>query len=116
MAKGKKTGGRRPGSKNIISKEADEIFERLKFCPLEGLVQFAKGDWKALGYESETRTCFTAAGIEFEESIIKPEHRLAALKEACKYRFAQKKALELSSPDGTGFKIIVEEYPSKTLK
>ncbi len=110
MAKGKKTGGRRPGSKNLISKEADEVFERMQFCPLEDLIKFAKGDWQGLGYQSGSKVSFTAQGIETEEETIKPEHRLTALKEACKYRFAQKKAIDLTSSDGSGIKILIEDY------
>ncbi len=57
---------------------------------------FAKGDWKGLGYESETRTAFTSAGIEFEEPIIKPTDRLSAAKEAAKYLHSQKKAVDIT--------------------
>lgn len=73
--------------------------EALGVDPFEILLHFAKGDWKALGYEQATRTYFTAAGIEAEEEIIKPELRMHAAKEACQYVLPKRKATEMTITD-----------------
>jgi len=36
--------------------------------------------------------------------------RLQAAKEACKYIHPQRKAIEMSNPEGEGFKVVVEDY------
>jgi hypothetical protein len=112
MPKGAKFGGRKKGTKNKLSREADEVFETIGFCPLETLIDIAMGNWKALGYESEFKSEFDSKGEAVEVERIQLEHRLAAAKEACKYRFSQKKAVELTTKD-TGFKIVVEDFSKK---
>lgn len=92
-------GGRPKGSKNFLNLRVEETVARLKIDPFEILCLFAKGDWKRLGYEKETRTAFTGAGIEFEEPIITPENRLSAAKEAAKYVYSQRRSIEVAPPD-----------------
>ncbi len=82
------------GSKNQDTKDLYEIANRLKVSPFEILLQIAKGDWKSLGYESGFKSCWTSAGIEYEEAIIKVDHRLMAAKEAARYLYPQRKAIE----------------------
>lgn len=80
--------------------------EALGVDPFEILLYFAKGDWKSLGYAEATRTYFTAAGIEAEEEIIKPELRMHAAKEACQYVLPKRKATEMTFTDETRMKEI----------
>lgn len=84
-----------------MSRKVEATAERLNVDPFEILCLFAKGDWKGLGYEAETRVSFTSAGIEFEEPIITCGDRLSAAKEAAKYLYTQKKAVEHSHSDLT---------------
>jgi hypothetical protein len=105
--------GKPKGAKSAKTRTVEETAERVGVDLFEVLCMFAKGDWKGLGYEDEKETKFTSAGIEFEEYRIKPDLRLHAAKEACKYLYSQKRAVELTNPDGTGFKIIVEDYSKK---
>ncbi len=94
MAKGKKTGGRAKGTPNKPTQTLVDKAQELGCDPFEILLRFAKGDWKGLGYEKETETKFTAAGIEFDEHVIKPEMRVKAAAEACQYIHAKRKAIE----------------------
>lgn len=75
----------------------EATIERLEIDPFEVLCLFAKGDWESLGYSGETKISFTAAGIEFDEYLIPPELRFSAAKEAAKYVYSQKKAVEHTS-------------------
>lgn len=106
-------GGRKKGAINKRSREALEIAERMNFCPIEILIHVARADWEALGYESKSRSCWTSAGIEYEEDIIKVEHRVNAAKEVAKYLYPQKKAVELSASDEKGFRVLIEDYTVK---
>lgn len=90
----KKIGGRAKGTPNQPTRTLIEKAEELKVDPFEVLLLFAKEDWKALGYDSRSKTSFTSAGIEFEEFIIKPEMRVKAASEACQYIHAKRKAIE----------------------
>lgn len=95
-----KHGGRKKGTPNKRTLELAERAKRLDVDPFEILLLFAKGAWKKLGYKTETRTCFTQAGIEFEEDIIKPEHRIKAAAEAAQYLFPKRKAVEITGKEG----------------
>ena len=103
------------GVRNKRTLAVEEMAAKLKCEPFEILCYFAMGNYEALGYEAKTRTCFTAAGIEFEEDIIKPEQRLTAAKEASKYLYSQKKALEVANKEGESFgiEVIVKDYTKK---
>lgn len=110
--KGKKTGGRQKGSLNKRTQLVEDIAARFDLDPFEVLMLFMMGDWKALGYENE---CYFAEKPDGEIKmgyVIPPELRMNAAKEASKYLYAQKKAVELSSGE-TGIKIIVEDYLKK---
>lgn len=87
--------GRKKGTPNKDVLPLEQKAQELGVDPFEILLHFASGNWKALGYDAETRTYFTAAGIEAEEPIIKPEHRLKAATEACSYIHAKRKAVEM---------------------
>lgn len=102
--------GRPKGAKNKDKGELVALAEKLGVNPFEILLHFAKGDWKALGYDSETRSRWTNAGIEYEEEIIKAETRMNAAKEASKYMYPQKKAVEVSTDPENGFVVCVKDY------
>lgn len=85
MAKGFKTGGRRKGSLNKKNAQMLEMAERLGVNPFEILLQFAKGDHKALRINPKQLT---------------PDHRLKAAGEASQYLYPKRKALEHSGPNG----------------
>lgn len=92
--------GRPKGSKGIRTVEIEELAARLKVDPFEILLLFAKGDWKRLGYKSETRIItYTKHGDPIEGDVIKPEMRLAAASEAVKYLRPKLQAIQHSGLD-----------------
>lgn len=91
--------GRPKGSKNKRTRQAEEIMSCFRLDPLEMLMMVVNYDWKGLGYECETRTAFTAAGIEFEEPVISLSDRVSAAKEAVKYRYSALKSIEYTAAD-----------------
>jgi len=105
--------GRPKGSKSKYETDVQYLAAKLDINPLEIVMLFAKGDWKALGYEADRYEIETASGNVKQVFVITPNMRLEAAKEASKYLFSQKKAVEISSPEGEGFKIIVEDYSKK---
>jgi hypothetical protein len=109
----KKEGGRKKGSPNRKTLVIEELVARLDVDPLEVLLLFTKGDWKALGYESESIICYNSAGVEYSKLTILPEHRISAAKEAVKYLYSQKKSVDISSNSEEGFKIMVQDYTVK---
>lgn len=90
-----RTGGRKKGTPNKRSAEAQAICDRLKFDPFETLCHLARADWEALGYS--------------EPIFIDPAIRVKAAAEATKYVYSQRKAIEHSTGE-EGFKIILEDY------
>ena len=109
--------GRKKGTPNKNSFNAIEIAEKLGVNPLEILLRFAAGDWKNLGYENECYFSEKPDGSVKMGYVITPEVRTKAASEATKYLFPQRKAVEVSnSPDGDGFRVIVEDYSSKDKK
>lgn len=108
-----KSGGRQKGTPNKDKKTLEEKCLELGFDPFEILAHFAKGDWKALGYESPTRVIgYSKDHGSIEADVITPELRQSSAKEAAKYVHPQKKAVEHSTGQ-EGFKIIVESYIEK---
>jgi hypothetical protein len=102
--------GRPPGSPNKRTKEIEEIVETLGCNPFEVLMRFAMGDWKGLGYESGTKVkAVTEDGEAILEDTISPELRASSAKDACKYLYSQKKAVEHSG-EVKGIEIVVTEY------
>jgi len=106
--------GRPKGSKNKAVQVVEDLVTKLDVDPLEILMLFAKGDWKALGYKSESTIAYTSAGIEYEKLTITPEHRINAATSAVKYIYSQKKAIELSNQaEADKFTITVTDYTKK---
>lgn len=89
----KKTGGKLKGYRK--NRTIEEVAERIGCDPFEVLCLFAAGDKESLGVPKVTARM-----------------RFAAAKEACKYTDAQKKSVEITNPDGTGFKIEIVDYSS----
>lgn len=108
-----KTGGRQKGTPNKDHAPVEEMAKRLNIDPLEILFYFAAGDWKALGYESATKTLFSAKGEPFEVPIIEATHRVTAAKEAASYLHSKRKSLEISNADDKGFLVVIRDYSEK---
>lgn len=115
MAKkgGIKTGGRQKGTPNKRTVQAQEIADRIGVDPLEVLMRYAAGDWEGLGYHQPHYVKVTSDGREIFEDVIQPDQRIAAAKEAAKYLYPQRKAVEFKSEDDTGIAIVVKDYTSK---
>lgn len=107
--------GRPKNSKNIKTGRfvAELVANARNFDPLEVLIDIAKGDWKALGFEKATYNSWTAAGIEFEVDHISLQERNKAAQAVAKYLYSTKQAVEIGNKDGEGFKIIIEDYSKK---
>ncbi len=106
-----KTGGREKGTVNKKTADLLEKCEELGCDPFEVLLHFTKGDWESLGYEKPTVTKYTKDGSTWEEDVIPPELRMNAAKEACKYIYPQRKAVEHTSEQG--LLIRLEDYLEK---
>ena len=104
--------GRKKGSKNLKSFNAEILAHQLGVDPVEILLRFADGDWKGLGYKSQTTIAYTGQGIEYEKYEIEAETRMLAAKEAAKYLYSPKKIIEVS-PGAEGFNINLYDYTSK---
>lgn len=106
--------GKPKGTKTKRTKEIEEITERLKVNPFEILCLFAKGDWKKLGYDNE---CYFSEHAEGETKMgytITPDMRLIAAKEATKYVYAAKRAVDITGDlaisDGDRSEKVKERY------
>lgn len=105
-----KTGGRVKGTPNKATSTLEEKCRDFGVNPFEILLQFTKGDWKALGYESPSRISgYSPSGDPFFEDIIKPELRAKCAKDACEYIYSKKRAVEHSGE-------IANPYLSKPLE
>lgn len=110
---GPKTGGRQKGTPNKESTTAASIAARLGVDPMEILLYFAIGDYKALGYENELYHKETASGEVKMGYVITPETRMNAAKEAAKYIYPQLKALEHTGDVAGGLIFHVKDYANK---
>jgi len=108
-----KAGGRQKGTPNKKTNELFEIADRIGVNPFEVMCMFAAKDWKGLGYSSEYETKVTKDGGTLEVERIGPDLRIHAAKEAAKYLYPQRKAVEHSADQEKGFQIIVMDYTIK---
>lgn len=76
------TSGKKKGTKNKKTQSLIDKAEVLGVDPFEVLLLFAKNDWRSLGYH---------------EPLIDPDTRVHAAKEACKYLYSQRKAIDVTS-------------------
>jgi hypothetical protein len=108
-------GGREKGKPNRSTLELQEIARKHECDPFEILILFAKGDYKALGYEKERVVSVNfETGEEVKVLTITPELRQKSAKDACEYLHAKRKAIELK-PDGDTEKKIesIEDFLRK---
>jgi hypothetical protein len=89
--------GKQPGIKNKSTRTIEETAKRLKCDPFEIMCLFAIGDWEALKIEPEEMTA---------------DMRLRACEQACKYLYAQKRAIDLGTGDKS-IKIVIEDWTKK---
>jgi hypothetical protein len=110
------TQNRKPRGKGKRSILVEETAMKLGCDPFKILCLFANGDWQALGYDSSVIICEKEEGNgkgSFIKYVISPELRAQCAKDACKYLYSQKQAVEVSGE--LGLKIIVEDYLSKDM-
>lgn len=88
---GKKTGGRKKGTPNKFTQDLHELAQEMGVNPFEVLLNFAKGDYKALRLPETTA---------FGSPTIPPELRQKAAKDACEYLFPKRKAIEHTGANG----------------
>lgn len=96
----RKWGGREKGTPNKDTAELQEICKRLKCSPFEVTILFAKGDWKALGYEAEKYVSSESEKATTYKYTIDPSVRAKCASDACQYLYAKRKAVEVSGPEG----------------
>jgi hypothetical protein len=88
--KGNHLAGSRKGIKNQRTLQIETIAEKFP-NPFLVLMMFASGDWKGLGYDSETYVMESASGATKIGYVITPELRVIAAREACRYLYPMKK-------------------------
>lgn len=105
--------GRKKGTPNKTTQSLMEKCEKLGCDPFEILLRFAMGDWQGLGYESRQELKYTSEdGSAVYEDVISPELRQKSAKEASEYLYPKRKAVELSSDEDKGFRVIIDDYTS----
>lgn len=94
-----KYGGRQKGTPNKRNHNQHliEIAQRLDVNPFEVLCHFAKGDWKALGFESKTTIVYGPGGSESIEENIPIQLRLKAAMEMAQYLYPKKRSIEIKT-------------------
>lgn len=115
MAFPKGKGGRNKGSLNKRTLKVEEMAAACSVDPFQILLWVAEANWKALGFDAPSKISYSPAGIEFEEMNIKLPDRIQAAKEATKYLYCQKKAVELSTAE-EGIRIEIVDYTSHMKK
>lgn len=95
-----KTGGRKPGSVNKKTAEAQAIADKLGIDPFKILLLFAAGDWKKLGYKSGEVTKFSVSGDAYTEPVISPELRSTSSAKAVEFLYPKRKAIDQTITEG----------------
>jgi hypothetical protein len=108
---GSKSGGRSKGTPNKKTLKAQDLAERLGVDPLEILLLFAKGDWKALGYNKGTYTRMFGDGGSIEVEVIDPDLRAKAAIAAVKHLYPSLKAIEITDNEGKPLPKIIVSIP-----
>lgn len=88
--------GRKKGTPNKSTQNAQEIADKLGFCPLTILAHYAMKNYRALGIE-ETRTAYNSKGLPYEEDSIPNELAQKAAKDALPYLRPVLKSVELKA-------------------
>ena len=89
-----RNGGRQKGTPNKDSAPLEDKAKELGIDPFTVLLLFAGGQYQSLGYEEP----------------IDQATRMKAASDACKYLYAQKKAVEFSNPGDSTFKLELVDY------
>jgi hypothetical protein len=92
----KRLGGRKKGTPNKITAQVLEKTRELGIDPLEILLLFAAGDWKALGYEEDRFLSGSNEHGAYCKWTIDPAVRARCAAEACQYLYPKRKAIEHS--------------------
>lgn len=92
--------GRKKGTPNKTNQNLVDLAQKLKVDPFEILLHFAAGNWRKLGYSSETLITTNADGNTTVRPYITPEMRVNAASRACEYLYPKRKALELDTGKG----------------
>lgn len=105
-------GGRSKGTPNKTHANVEEIARATGIDPFHVLMMVVANDWEGLGYDKPTTTQMLKDGGTIEVDRITLDHRVNAAKEASKYLYAQRKAIELAGPNGSevGIKIIIDDF------
>jgi hypothetical protein len=88
--------GRKKGTPNKSTQTARELAESLGVCALTILLHFASGNWEALGYDTPTKTIYTADGSAVQVDRIDEPLRQKSAKDALPYIRPQLKSVELT--------------------
>jgi hypothetical protein len=88
-------GGKPKGAISTLTRRARELSEKLNIDPIEVLLYFAAGDWKALGYRDqyEVKGSDKSGGHIFSLTI-DPNTRCRAAAEAAQYIYPKLKSVE----------------------
>lgn len=112
---GNKTGGRQKGTANKKTQQLEDLAKKLNVDPFEIMLNFAKGDYAALGYEKERVVGYTKHGDPIKEESIPPKLRQDSAKEVCGYLYPKRKAIEHSGVDGAPIQYeTLENYLKRT--
>ncbi len=93
--------GRPKGSHNKKTEWLFELCEKHDFDPIETLIYYANGDWKALKYEKEMIIKAGFQGAMTEEFVISPDSRRQAAQFLVSYMYPKRKAIEHSIDEGS---------------
>ena len=88
--------GRPKGALNKKTRSLEEQAKKLNVNPFEILCLFAAGNWQALGYRN---------GSQIDSKL-----RVLAAKEAAKYLYPVRKAVEVSTEEGKQFVLNIKDY------
>lgn len=99
---------RTAGSKNKRNQDLDALIDKSKLGLVDAYLAVLNGDWQALGYTEASVRKWLPSGIEVEEDRITLDHRMGAMKELMKYRYAQKRSVEVSGPGGKPIEVATQ--------
>lgn len=105
--------GRPKGARSKINQLAHEKAEEMGVDPFKVLLMFAKGDWKALGYATETYISKTGKDGDTLSYHVEPNTRAKCASDACRYLHPTQKAVEISGGQPI-MKVIIEDYSKKS--
>lgn len=87
----------RKGIPNKDTQYIVDLCQKHNLCPVEVLINVAKGDYKALGYKQMTIKKVAFGGNLFEEDRITLDHRIDATKKLIDYIYPKRKAVQIET-------------------